>query len=228
MSSCSSMPRSMPMYDVQANSTARRSLAPGASVYGGGPPRPCACAPAVNSPLTARTMPSATVCCLVIGVPRGDRDDGPVGLGNGLEKPNRTAVPRRDELRGDEVPCLEDIRGLAAPPLREGGGGAGREHPLGGRAIRVLDLEMKRPVGVHKLDDCERPRDLLFPLHVVDTREGMMSLQRAAGHQPHTQDAASQSSPHHSCLREVVIGTRCHQVSHRKKAGPLPLERSIA
>src|SRR5580704_9910464 len=171
MSSCSSRPRSMPMYDVQLNSTARRSLAPGASVYGGGPPRPCACAPAVNSAPTARTIPSPTACRLVIGVPCRDRDHGAVSLGNGLEKPNRTAVPRRNELRGDEVPSLEDIRVLADPALRERGGGAGREHPLGGRAIRVLDLHMKRPVGVHKLDDGERPRDLLFPLHVVDARE---------------------------------------------------------
>src|SRR5271156_3904697 len=105
MSSCSSTPRSMPMYDVQAKSTARRSLAPGASVYGGGPPPNCACAPAVNSPLTltARTIPSASLLRIIarrkamvvpfavsiIGVAVGDLDDAAVGRGNRLEEPQR-------------------------------------------------------------------------------------------------------------------------------------------
>src|SRR5881628_1332745 len=48
--SASCGPRSMPMYHAQLNSTARRSLAPGAGVYrAGGPPCRCAATPATQT-----------------------------------------------------------------------------------------------------------------------------------------------------------------------------------
>src|SRR5260221_501652 len=61
------MPRSMPVYQVQLKSTARRSFASFVGVYGGCwlPPN-CACAPADSSPPTARTTPSPTAYCLII------------------------------------------------------------------------------------------------------------------------------------------------------------------
>src|SRR4051812_47065415 len=78
ISSCSSMPRSMPVYQAQLKSTARRSFASFAGVYGGCwlPPN-CARAPAVSSTPTARTTPSVTAYLLVIGVACRDRDDVP-------------------------------------------------------------------------------------------------------------------------------------------------------
>src|SRR4249919_3183309 len=104
------MPRSMPVYQVQLKSTARRSFASFAGVYGGCwlPPN-CACKPDARSALAANA--STTENFLVIGVAgrQGDR----------LQEPERAAVARRDELRRNRIPGLEHVRTLADAPLRE-------------------------------------------------------------------------------------------------------------
>ena len=47
------------------------------------------------------------------------------------------------------VPGVEGIRpGFTDSPLREGSGGAKRHHPIGRRAIGILDRERERPVGI--------------------------------------------------------------------------------
>src|SRR5262245_14548244 len=58
-SSCSSTPRSMPMCQVQLNSTDFKSRASAAGVYGGGPSGGGNCAAAVNVKPIANTTPSA-------------------------------------------------------------------------------------------------------------------------------------------------------------------------
>ena len=44
-----------------------------------------------------------------------------------------------------------------------------------------------------------------------------MRLERGTGHQTPAHDDTSQNSSNHLCLREVVIGTRCHHIATEKK-----------
>src|SRR5262245_37644213 len=77
---------------------------------------------------------------LVIRIASGDLDHAPVGHGHRLEEPERTAVPRWDELHADFVAGVQGVlSGLPDAPLGERGCGAERKHPLGLRTIRVLD-----------------------------------------------------------------------------------------
>jgi len=64
----------------------------------------------------------------------------PVRHRHRLEKPQRTAVLRREEHHFDVVAGVERIRsGFTNAPLGQGRGGAERHHPLGCRAIRIFD-----------------------------------------------------------------------------------------
>src|SRR5213594_3670133 len=172
----SSWPLSMPMFRIQLKSTAFRSLASFAGVYGSGTPRgPCALA--VRA-LIVRTAPIATgiQCrqmilrrvammvprsCLIVRVTGGDLDHATVRHDNRLEKTQRTAIPCGKELHSNVVSGVEGIRsGFTDPPLREGGGGAECHHPRSRRAIRILDRDSQRPVGIYKLQAFDRPRQL--------------------------------------------------------------------
>jgi hypothetical protein len=52
-----------------------------------------------------------------------------------------------------------------------------------------------------------------------------MRLERDTGHQTPARDDTSQSSSNHLCLRETVIGTRCHHIATQKEAGQPSAER---
>src|SRR5262249_30359971 len=143
------------------------------SVRGRGePPPPCACTPVVDSALMVKTTAIATLdqmilrrkpmmvlrCRLTVGVTGGDLDHTPVRHDHRLQKSQRTAVPRGEELHRNFVPGVERIRPrFTDTPLREGRGGAECQHPLGCRAIRILDCDTQRPVGIYELYLFDRP-----------------------------------------------------------------------
>ena len=52
-----------------------------------------------------------------------------------------------------------------------------------------------------------------------------MRLERGTGHQTPAYDDTSESSSNHLCLREVVIGIRCHHIATEKKPDNRPPER---
>src|SRR5262245_20576153 len=141
--------------------------------------------------------------CLIVGVAGRDLNRMSVRIRHRLEKAQRTAVPRGDELHADFVSGTERIRsGRADAALSETGCGAEREDPRGVRAISALDLDRQRPVRIGEFDAFDGALQLLFRLHVVDACEGMMSLQRGTCHQPRAYDDTSQNSPNH-CLASV-------------------------
>src|SRR5713101_9327322 len=201
---------------------------------------PPACAKAEDGSLIVRATAIATLVHiipfreamaisryrLVVRVTRGYIHDLAVRPRNRLEESQRTPVPCRDELRGQRFAGLERIRAdFGDPAIGERRGRAGREHPVGRRAVGVLHRDRHRSVRIHELDLGQRARDFLLRLHVVDAGEGMMRLERGTGHQTPADDDTSQSSPNHLCLREVVIGTRCHHTATEKKPDNRPPER---
>src|SRR4029453_7289786 len=143
---------------------------------------------------------------LVVRVTGGNIHDGAVRPRNRLEESQWTPVPCRDELRGQRFPTLERIRtDFADPAIGERRGRAGRERPVGRRAVGVLHRDRHRSVRIHELDLGQRARGFLLRRHVVDAGEGMMRLDQGAGDQTPAHDDTSQSSSNHLCLREVVI-----------------------
>src|SRR5437773_2804601 len=135
---------------------------------------------------------------LVGRVPRGDVHHGAVRPRNRLEESQWTPVPCRDELRGQRFADLERLRAdFGDPAIGERRGRAGREHPVGRRAVGVLHRDRQRSMRIHELDLGQRARDFLLPLHVVDAGEGMMRLERGTGHQTPAHDDTSQSSSNH-------------------------------
>src|SRR5712691_1802019 len=55
--------------------------------------------------------------CLIVGVTGGDLDHAPVRHGHRLEKPQRTAVPRGEELHGNVVPGVGAFGPVSPIPL---------------------------------------------------------------------------------------------------------------
>src|SRR5688500_1227365 len=75
---------------------------------------------------------------LVVRVTGGDVQDAAVRPRNRLEEPQWIPVPCRDELRGHRFAGLERIRtDFADPAIGERRGRAGREYPVGRRAVGV-------------------------------------------------------------------------------------------
>src|SRR3989442_16042097 len=78
--------------------------------------------------------------CLIVGITSRDLDDAPVRHDHRLEKSQRAAIPRREELHRNVVAGVEGIRpGFTDSPLREGRGGTECHHPRGCRAVLILD-----------------------------------------------------------------------------------------
>src|SRR5215469_4441167 len=156
------------------------------------PARPCAgaCALAVGSAPIVRTVAIATcattilfmmaapclVSILIVRIVAGGLDFVPVRKDHHPQGTQGSAILRRKELHFNGIPDVEGIRsGFADAPLREGRGGAQCQHPLGCRAIVVLDRDRKCPVGICELQFCYPPRQLFLVLHIIHAREGVMS-----------------------------------------------------
>src|SRR5262249_41493452 len=133
----------------------------------------------------------------VVGVAGRHLEHLPVGRGYGFQESERVAVARRNELRGERLARLE--RPLANPTLRERRSRAGRKGPVDGRAVWVLDRDRYRAVRIYELNFRERSGDFLLTLHVVDAREGMVSLQREGAHNARDKNEISKGSPNHPC-----------------------------
>ena len=94
---------------------------------------------------------------------------------------------------------MKSIRSILETEPGDLAGTAADERPRRDRAIRALDVELHRRVGVHDLEGIERPVDLRFLAQRVHARQRVMRLQQAGGGQP-AQSHKSQSSLHHLCI----------------------------
>src|SRR6185369_13030767 len=143
----------------------RPPCAPSAGAPAGATPP--ACAKAEDGTLIVRTAAIATPVHiitfreameisrsrLVVRVTRGDIQDLAVRPGNRLEKSQWIPVPCRDELRGQRLADLERLRAdLGDPAVGERRGRAGREGPVGRRAVGVLHRDRHRSVRIDELD----------------------------------------------------------------------------
>ncbi len=123
-----------------------------------------------------------SLLCLVVRVAGGDLDHAPVRHDHGLEKAQRTAVPRRQKLHFD---CISSRCG--AHSVRSCRSRSGRAPSRSPSVIThsvvvpsaFLTARASDPWGLVNLMLVTVP-DSSFSFHVVHAREGMMSLQRPA------------------------------------------------
>src|SRR5438067_2072834 len=124
---------------------------PWAGVAAGAAPRACAKteddAPIVRAAAIAtpvhiiffREAMAISRSRLVVGVTVRDAQNGAVRPRNRLEESQGIPVPCRDELRGQRFADFEGIRAdFADPAIGERRGRAGRERPVGHRAVGVF------------------------------------------------------------------------------------------
>src|SRR5688572_11495679 len=198
------MPRSMPMCQVQLNSTDFKSLLPSAGVYGGGllPPN---CAFATTDMRIATANASATLVevalflkamlgppipkiALLVGL---ELEIAPL-VGLELDRLRVRQRNRPDESQWLAVSCREvaDRHGVplhdrvgpaaAEAEARQDVGGTGGQYPLGLGAV-LVHLDMHGPVRIGERDPRDDAGQLTRLANVVYAGERVMRQRRTAG-----------------------------------------------
>src|SRR4051812_38625781 len=96
---------------------------------------------------------------LVVWIPGRDLNRTSIRHDYCLEESQWTAVFRRQELDLNVVAGMQSIRsGFTDPSLCQGRGGAKRQHPWGGRAIRILNRDRQGAVRIYEFHAIDRSR----------------------------------------------------------------------